>query len=221
MKKTLIASAIAAATISGTALAQESNLPTVYGNIQYALTHNNVDGGGSDIAHNDNGSTIGFTHEHAINPSLTGFMKIELDGIDADDKSKGRGRIKLDEAYIGVKGDNFGQLWVGSDDSLYETTIDKIVNYYEVATLNIGGNYTTGEGDLIQYMTPSFGGLKLGAAVQINGDGDTQSGGKSYPYQLAAIYSVDALTLAFAMDSNDGDTEYSSGGVEAPKNNEN
>ncbi|MBK1888194.1 porin [Marinobacter sp. DY40_1A1] len=222
MKKTLIASAIAAATISGTALAQESNLPTVYGNIQYALTYTNVDGGSSDIAHNDNGSTIGFTHEHAINPGLTGFMKIELDGIDADDKSKGRGRIKLDEAYIGIKGDNFGQLWVGSDDSLYESAVDKIVNYYEVGTYNIGGNYTTGEGDLIQYMTPSFGGLKLGAAVQVNGDGDSQSGGKkSYPYQLAAIYSADALTLAFAMDSNDGATEYSSNAAEAPRNNEN
>ncbi|WP_417539335.1 porin [Marinobacter sp.] len=222
MKKTLIASAIAAATISGTALAQESNLPTVYGNIQYALTYNNVDGGNSSIAHNDNGSTIGFTHEHAINPGLTGFMKIELDGIDADDKSKGRGRIKLDEAYIGIKGDNFGQLWVGSDDSLYEMAVDRIVNYYEVASLNIGGSYTTGEGDLIQYMTPSFGGLKLGAAVQINGDGDSQSGGKkSYPYQLAAIYSVDALTLAFAMDSNDGATGYSSGAAETIKSNEN
>ncbi|MDS1310650.1 porin [Marinobacter xiaoshiensis] len=228
MKKTLIASAIAAATISGTALAQESNLPTVYGNIQYALTYTNVDGGPSDIAHNDNGSTIGFTHEHAINPGLTGFMKIELDGIDADDKSKGRGRIKLDEAYIGIKGDNFGQLWVGSDDSLYESAVDKIVNYYEVGTYNLGGSYTTGEGDLIQYMTPSFGGLKLGAAVQINGDGE-DNGKKSYPYQLAAIYSVDALTLAFAMDSNDGDTKYSQnadltikdGGFEAPKNNEN
>jgi predicted porin len=219
MKKTLIASAIAAVSFSGAALAAESNLPTVYGNIQYALTHNNVDGGASDIGFNDNGSTIGIKHDHEIVPGLTGFMKIELDGIDADDKSKGRGRIRLDEAYIGVKGNNFGQLWVGSDDSLYETTIDQIVNYYEVAARNIGGSYTTGEGDLIQYMTPSFGGLKLGAAVQINGD--STAGGKSYPYQLAAIYSVDALSLAFAMDSNDGDTVYSSGLLETPKNNEN
>ena len=222
MKKTILASAIAAATFSGAALAQESNLPTVYGNIQYALTHDNVDGGSSDIAHNDNGSTIGLKHDHEIAPGVTGFFKIELDGIDADDKSKGRGRIRLDEAYIGVKSDSFGQVWVGSDDSLYESTIDRIVNYYEVAERNIGGSYTTGEGDLIQYMTPSFGGLKLGAAVQVNGDGDTQSGGKkSYPYQLAAIYSADALTLAFAMDSNDGATSYSSGTAEAPKNNEN
>jgi predicted porin len=201
--------------------AKMDSMPSVYGNIQYALTYNNVDGGTSDIAHNDNGSTIGVKHDHEIVPGITGFLKIELDGLDADDKSKGRGRIRVDEAYIGVKGDSFGQVWVGSDDSLYETTIDQIVNYYEVAARNIGGSYTTGEGDLVQYMTPSFGGLKLGAAVQINGDGDTQSGGKSYPYQLAAIYSVDALSMAFAMDSNDGDTSYSSGTVETPKNNEN
>ncbi|MFT7338760.1 MAG: putative porin [Marinobacter maritimus] len=232
MKKTLIASAIAAISFSGAAAAQDAlsasemaakmdSMPSVYGNIQYALTYNNVDGGTSDIAHNDNGSTIGVKHDHEIVPGITGFLKIELDGLDADDKSKGRGRIRVDEAYIGVKGDSFGQVWVGSDDSLYETTIDQIVNYYEVAARNIGGSYTTGEGDLVQYMTPSFGGLKLGAAVQINGDGDTQSGGKSYPYQLAAIYSVDALSMAFAMDSNDGDTSYSSGTVETPKNNEN
>ncbi|WP_323751829.1 porin [Marinobacter sp.] len=222
MKKTILASAIAAATFSGAALAQESNLPTVYGNIQYALTHNNVDGGSSDLSHNDNGSTIGIKHDHEIAPGITGFFKLELDGIDADDKSKGRGRIKLDEAYIGVKGDSFGQVWVGSDDSIYESAIDQIANYYEVAAYSIGGSYSTGEGDLIQYMSPSFGGFKLGAAVQVNGDGDTQSGGsKSYPYQLAAIYSVDALTLAFAMDSNDGATSYSSGTATTPKNNEN
>jgi len=220
MKKTLIATAIAAVGFSGATLAAEANLPTVYGNIQLAVTHNNVDGGDSDIALNDNGSTLGVLHEHEISPGLTGFLKIELDGINADDKSKGSGVIKLDEAYIGVKGNNFGKLWVGSDDSLYETTIDQIVNYYEVAARNIPGSYTTGEGDLIQYTTPSFGGLTLGAALQINGDGEP-SGAKSYPYQLAAIYSVDALTLAFAMDSNDGDTEYSSGALEAPKNNEN
>ncbi|MEH6561843.1 MAG: porin [Marinobacter sp.] len=148
MKKTLIASAIAAISFTGVANAAQGNLsaselaaqmesmPQIYGNIQYAITHNNVDGGDSDIAHNDNGSTIGVKHEHEIVPGITGFLKIELDGIDADDKSKGRGRIKLDEAYIGVAGDSFGQVWVGSDDSLYETAVDKIVNYYEVASVS-------------------------------------------------------------------------------------
>ncbi|WP_166266225.1 porin [Marinobacter caseinilyticus] len=229
MKKTLIASAIAAATFSGSVLAMESaaelaarmdSMPSVYGNIQYAIAHDAVDGGSSELSHFDNGSTIGFKHDHEIVPGLTGFLKIEFDGINADDKSYGRGQIRLDEAYIGVKGDSFGQLWVGSDDSMYESTIDQIVNFYEVAALNIGGSYSTGEGDLIQYKTPSFGGLTLGASLQINGDGDDQQpDDKSYPYQLAAMYSLGDLDLAVAMDSNDGNTGYSSTGLDI--NNEN
>lgn len=220
MKKTLIASAIAAATFSGSALAMENaselaarmdSMPQVYGNIQYAIAHDNFDGGPSEINHFDNGSTLGVKHEHEIAPGITGFFKLELEGLAADDKDQESGLEDLDEAYIGVKGDSFGQVWVGSDDSTYERAVDEIAQFYEVATLNIGPDYTTGEGDLIQYMSPSFGGLTLLGAVQFNGDSDTKGGSdKSYPYQLAALYEVDALELAVAMDSNDlsdGDNE--------------
>ena len=216
MKKTLIASAIAAATFSGSVFAQSEmsaselaakmdSMPTVYGNIQYAIAHDNVDGGPSKISHFDNGSTIGFKHSHEIAPGVEGFFKAEME-FTADEKGSGNGLTDLDEAYIGVKGDTFGKVWIGSDDSTYETAVDYIANFYEVATLSIGGSYSTGEGDLVQYQTPSFGGLTLGAAVQVNGDGENSDGSadKSYPYQLAAIYSMDAIELAFAMDSNDG-----------------
>lgn len=212
MKKTLIASAIAAATFSGAAAAQTTmsaselaakmdSMPTVYGNIQYAIAHDNFDGGPSTVEHFDNGTTLGVSHDHEVAPGITGFFKLELEGINADDKSESNGIDGLDEAYIGVKGDSFGQIWVGSDDSTYERAVDEISQYYEVASLNIGADYTTGEGDLIQYMSPSFGGLTLMGAVQFNGDGE---GEKSYPYQLAAVYEMDALELAVAMDSNDG-----------------
>ncbi len=215
MKKTLLASAIAAATaFSGAAAAQSDvsmsasemaakmdSMPTVYGNIQYALMYDDVTGGDSTIDHRDNGSTIGFKHEHEIAPGITGFLKIELQGINADDKASSNGIDALDEAYIGIKGDSFGQVWVGSDDSTYERAIDTIANFYEAGDLSIGGDYDTGEGDLVQYSSPSFGGLTLGAAVQINGDAN--GGSKSYPFQLAAIYAVDALEVAFAVDSND------------------
>ena len=128
--------------------------------------------------------------------------------FDADNKASNGGLNAFDEAYIGVKVDSFGQVWVGSDDSTYERAIDEIYNFWEVGT-GVSGNYDTGEGDLVQYMTPSFGGLTLGAAVQVNGDGESSGAGKSYPYQLSAVYAVDALELAFAMDSNDGASAYS------------
>ena len=224
MKKTLIASAIAAISFSGTALAMENaselaarmdSMPSVYGNIQYAITNTSIDNAGSEIDQFDNGTTLGVKHEHLIAPGLTGFFKLELEGINADDKANSSGIDKLDEAYIGVKSDSFGQVWVGTDDSTYERAIAKIVNFHEIGT-GLDGSYSTGEGDQIQYSSPSFGGLTLGASLQINGDG--KDGGKSYPYQLAAIYTVDALELAFAMDSNDGTLAYSKKDVLDPNN---
>jgi len=218
MKKTLLASAIAAATFSGSVMAQTTataaelaarmdSMPTVYGNIQYAIAHDNVDGGGSELSHFDNGSTLGIKHDHEIAGGITGFFKLELEGLAADDKDRESGLEDLDEAYIGIKGDSFGQIWVGSDDSTYERAVTEISEYYEVATLSQGVDYTTGEGDLIQYSSPSFGGLTLMAALQINGQGDDASlpdkGKKSYPYQLAAVYAMDALEFAVAMDSNE------------------
>ena len=205
MKKTILASAIAAATFSGAALAQESNLPTIYGNIQLAVVHDNTDGGDSFVDHYDNGSTLGVLHNHQIAPGIEGFFKAEFHFLaDSNNDTLGRdsGLFEIDEAYVGVRGDNFGQIWVGKDDSTYETAVDEINQFFEVATLNIGPGYTTGEDDLIQYLSPSFGGLTLGAAVQFNGDRDGAD--KSYPWQLAAMYNVDALELAFAVDSNDG-----------------
>jgi predicted porin len=233
MKKTLIASAIAAATFSGTASAQASlsaaelsakidSMPTVYGNIQYAVTHTDVEDGSSEVSHFDNGSTIGLKHDHEIAPGITAFLKLELEGISADNKAGNKnntaeidgdgvkrnddsgGLNELDEAYIGIKGERFGQVWVGSDDSQYETLIDAIEEYYEVASLNIGADFETGEGDLLQYISPSFNGLTLHGAVAIQGDGDEQYDKKSYPYQLGVKYSTDMFMVALAMDSNDG-----------------
>ncbi|WP_431474677.1 porin [Marinobacter sp. KM021] len=225
MKKTILASAIAAATFSGAALAQESNLPTVYGNIQYAIAHDNVDGGNSSINHFDNGSTLGVLHDHEVAPGLTGFFKIEIDRLGADDINSANdpeGRFRIDEAYIGVKGESFGQLWVGTDDTIYELAVTEISEFYEVALLmNQAVSYDTGEGDMVQYLSPNFGGLTIGAAVQINGDGDGQVSKKSYPWQLAAMYEVDALELAFAVDSNDGGRAYNGISTVPSVNNEN
>ncbi|PSF05535.1 porin [Marinobacter fuscus] len=220
MKKTILASAIAAATFSGAALAQESNLPTVYGNIQYAATHTNVEDGISEVAHFDNGSTLGIKHSHEIAPGVTGFFKAEME-FQADDKATSSGLSKLDEAYIGIKGDSFGQVWVGSDDSRYEAAIDEISNYFEALGSGTKIGHDTGEGDLIQYSSPNFAGLQLHGAVQINGDGDKGAAEKSYPYQVAVTYALDSLELAVAADSNDGDYAYSNGAFGTSVNNEN
>ena len=242
MKKTLLASAIAAATFSGSVTAMQTaselaermdSMPQVYGNVQIAYTYENSDENGDGNELFDNGSTIGLKHEHEIAPGVTGFAKLELQGIESTEKGGGNGLTDLDEAYIGIKGDSFGQVWVGSDDSRYEALLGDYGNtIYEIATLNPYNSATTGEDDQIQYVSPSFGGLTLHAGIQINGESDpgssdstdavftgvdedgntvteertvtVPSGKKSYPYQLGASYSMDTLTVSVVMDSNDG-----------------
>ena len=223
MKKTLIASAVAAAALSTSAFAMDNAadlaskldaMPTVYGNIQLAYVYDDQDPGGSNSELADNGSTIGFKHSHMIAPGWTGFVKAELE-FDADDKATSGGLDSFDEAYIGVKSDEYGKAWVGSDDSTHEVAVDVISNYWELGDGSLGAaDYDTGEGDSIQYITPSMSGFQVAAQVQINGSGEGKAantdGENSYPYQLAVYYTMDALTVAASMDSNDGQYSYSS-----------
>jgi predicted porin len=141
-----------------------------------------------------------------MNDDLTVFLKIELDGITADDKTTSRSSstIQLDEAYIGIEGSSFGRLWIGSDDSIMEQKTQSIANHWEIGILNIGRNGTTGEGDLIQYVSPSMNGFSVFGAIQFKSDNDAVDYESDNPFQLGGSYSAGALTVNVAMDSNDG-----------------
>jgi predicted porin len=223
LKKTLIASAIAAAAFSGAIAAQPAMsimeltdkmdaMPNFYGNIQYVYTYSDSDQTGGGGQHADNGTTLGFTNSHQIVPGVEGFMKVELEVKAADEKGGGNGLVDLDEAYIGVRGDSFGEVWIGSDDTQYEALLGDYGNWvFEYAGLNPYKSGTTGEGDMLQYASPSFGGLTLHAGVQVRGADDSSytGGDQDLPYQLAASYSMDALTVSLVMDSNDSSADTS------------
>ena len=211
MKKTLLASAIAAVTFSGSALAitaeelsaQMDTMPTLSGNVQMAYRYLDNDAGNNGGNFFDNGSTLGVAHDHQIAPGIEAFAKIELQGFESTDASGG-GLDTVDETYIGVRG-GFGEVWAGKDDSQYEVLIGDYSNsIYQVALSNVATSFDTAEDNLVQYISPSFGGVTVHGVVQIDGEDDPVSNKKNYPYQLGAKYSVDALTVALAMDSNDG-----------------
>ena len=196
MKKTLIASAIAA-TLASNAMAADvtseaadlaaklDSMPTIYGAVQFAHVSTDND----NITTNeleDNGSTIGIKHEHAISEGITAFAKAEFE-FGADDKRTSNGINKIDEAYIGLKGD-FGSVQVGSDETVYDwvdmTDIDEIVGF--------GATVKLDEGDNLQYVSPLIAeGLTLGLTAPI--DSDTNFGGA-----LAAKYTMDNLQVALA-----------------------
>lgn len=197
MKKTLIASAVALATFASAGVsAQEVNLPKIYGNIQLTVANEYTQAAGAKDGQDtydfvDNGSTLGVTHEHEVSPGYTAFFKAEFEfnatGADGDD-----GWDNLDEAYIGVKGD-FGQIWAGKDDSVYEWV--DVTDLYEY--LGVPTELTdTGESRLIQYATPSLGGLTLGVAYQMNDSRDREDA-----FQLAAKYELGDTTIVAAFDS--------------------
>jgi predicted porin len=197
MKKTLIASAITAATLSTSTFAMDpatdlaerlDSMPEIYGNIQ--LVHKSTDlDGASAHEFGDNGSTIGFKHSSAVSEGVEAFFKAEFH-FDADDNAsanKGLGE-KLDEAYIGVKGE-FGMVQAGTDDTVYEW-ID-MVDTYEAIGLD-GEIAALKEGDNLQYVSPEIAdGLMIGVTIPV--DSDTNFGGS-----LAAKYSMDNLEVALA-----------------------
>jgi predicted porin len=153
MKKTLIASAVAAVTFaSGAAMAAE--MPKLYGNIQLAYANSETEVGSSTTTSNsvfDNGSTVGLTHSHEVAPGVTGFLKMEFD-VDAVTSAT---QFSTDEAYFGVKGD-FGSVQFGSDDTVYEWV--KIV---PDEAIDLSGDDLAGvsESSNLQYTSPKLAGM--------------------------------------------------------------
>lgn len=209
MKKTLIASAVAAATLSSTAFAMDpasalaerlDSMPEFYGNIQLAWAGETTDNGTTENSVNefaDNGSTFGIKHDHEITDGVTGFLKAEFH-FDADeggykdgdgDGINDHGGLgeKLDEAYIGIKGD-FGSAQLGTDDTVYEWV--DMMDMYEYAGLE-GDLATQKEGDNFQYYSPEMSGLTVGVTIPV--DSDSNFGGA-----IAAKYAMDSLEVVLA-----------------------
>ena len=173
MKKTLIASAIAAAALSTSVFAMDSkpaaelseildSMPTIFGNIQYVQVNTDV----NDVTSHDfkdNGSTIGFKHKHAITEDVEGFLKAEFH-FGADDENGG-GFSGLDEAFIGAKGD-FGSIQAGTDDTVYEWV--DMMDSGEHAYIS-GELAADKEGDNLQYESPTImDALTLGVTVPVD-----------------------------------------------------
>ncbi|MBK8971909.1 MAG: porin [Hahellaceae bacterium] len=216
MKKTLIASAIAAATLSSAAFAAG---PTIYGNIQLAYGHQSYDEGNGATEETlndffDNGSTIGVKADHEIAPGITGFMKAEFEfSADADNininEERGGGINKLDEAYMGVKG-GFGSVLVGSEDTVYEWT--DMIDFTESSSYgdSLFDNKFQGEiakdeeGDQLQYVSPTIGGgLTVGVSVPLTNE-------TRYSGQIAGMYTANMfdVALAYSMGKDQSGTEY-------------
>ncbi|OLO11592.1 porin [Chromohalobacter japonicus] len=241
MKKTLLATAVAGALGASVGVAQAATIYNqdgtqldLYGNIQIAYSNINDAAGDSEDQLFDNGSTIGISGQHIINPGLTGYFKAEWEH-DADEEKIAGGVNTGDQSYMGLKG-NFGDARVGSWDPLIDDWIQDPVTNNELfdvsdsTTAAFGGNNPINndrEGDKIQYMSPSFAGLQFAVGSQFKGDAqDTFAGddaGTEYSVDRdnsasffgGLKYTVGAFSIAAAYDNlgtYDGSIESADGG---------
>ncbi|MGM8931599.1 porin [Salinicola halophyticus] len=233
MKKTLLATAIAgalgasAAAQAATVYNQDGTQLDIYGNIQIAYKSVNDENGDARDEVFDNGSTVGFSGQHIINPGLTGYFKAEFEHR-ADEEKKGNGLGNGDQAYLGLKG-NFGDARLGSWDPLMDDWIaDPISNneYFDVsdssgAALNKFSDdvlYGTDdrEGDKFQYMSPVWAGLQFAVGTQYKGDAEDENIRQDSNASLfgGLKYAVGAFSVAAVYDDLDNyDGEYASNGA--------
>ncbi len=186
-------------------------LPEVYGQISLVMEHNHTNDGvtGGKSRFKDNESFLGVRNQHEIVPGLDAFFRAEwwFDADNDDDSFQ-----NLEYAYIGVEGD-FGRVWGGTDDTVYEQHIDHIANFFESEfrnggeTRNLPGAFDTGRGNLLQYSSPGRDGWQFHGAMQFNEDGDEdmleEQGKTSRPFQLVSSYQSGNWEYSFGLDSNE------------------
>ncbi|MCW4149493.1 porin [Halomonas sp. 18H] len=229
MKKTLLATAIAGAMVASGAQAatvynQDGTKLDIYGNIQIAVYSIKGGNGEYDTQLTDNGTTFGFAAEHVIYDGLTGYMKLELDDIKADEmKTDIDNDDSGDQAYVGLKG-NFGDVKLGSYDTLMDDWIQDPVTNNEGFDVSDSNQYTDSaqETDQLTYVSPSFNGLEMAIGTQFKGDAEAENvanennasifGGAKYTagnFSVAAVYdnldNYEVKGAGFAADQEWGD----------------
>nr|WP_298374053.1 porin [uncultured Halomonas sp.] len=223
MKKTLLVTAIAgaigasAAAQAATVYNQDGTQLDLYGNLQIAYASQKDNEGDTRDEILDNGSTFGVTGQHVINPGLTGYFKAEweFNADEAKGSNNEDGISRSDQAYLGLKG-NFGDARLGSWDRLMDDWIQDPVSNNEYFDLTDGpvtgddgantqNEDNDNEGDRIQYMSPSFGGLQFAVGSQYKGDGENEnvsdSGNASFYGGLK--YTVGGFSVAGVYDNLD------------------
>ncbi|MDH4572371.1 porin [Salinicola acroporae] len=224
MKKTLLATAIAgalgasAAAQAATVYNQDGTQLDIYGNIQIAYSNVNDENGDGRDQVEDNGSTIGFSGQHIINPGLTGYFKAEFEH-NADEEKANGGINRGDQAYLGLKG-NFGDARLGSWDPLIDDWVqDPISNneYFDVSDSSgaalspIADNVIYGtsdrEGDKFQYMSPVWAGFQFAVGTQYKGDAeelaDNYNQDSNASFYGGVKYAVGAFSIAAVYDDLD------------------
>jgi predicted porin len=229
MKKTLIALAVAGTFAAPVAFAASANVD-FYGKFRVSLDHVDVDGYNSVWKLNDQTSRVGFKGAEDLGGGLKAIYQYETGFSVTGDKQKttstggytwyqsnagGLGAQR--DTFVGLAGD-FGTVLAGIHDTPYkmagsadlfaDTSADSQISSgiigYDLDHNGIGG-FDVRAANAIAYVSPSFSGLTLAAAI-IPGEtpkkdgaahvNDAYANGLADAYSLAALYSNGPLSLS-------------------------
>jgi predicted porin len=188
MKKQILAAAIAAAVAAPAAFA---SAPTVYGQINMSIDNGKLDGADQGTVVSSNASRIGVKGTEDLGNGLKAVYKLEFEvGVDNTAQSK---QMKGRNAYVGLAG-SFGTVLLGRHDTPFKLIqpTDTFNDGYGDNKYFAGGLGEKGVGgevradNVVAYVSPSFGGIKLVGALVPYEDGKKSS--LSDVYSLAVMY---------------------------------
>lgn len=181
--KTLVASAIAAATLS---TAQAAEPLEIYGKLNVSIQSND-DGSGSETRVQSNASRFGVKGAFELNSSLEAFYTIEYEVATDSDSSN---NFKARNQFVGLKGD-FGSFAVGRNDTMLKKSqgkVDQFGDYSgDLKNLFAGENRIA---ETATYLTPKFGDFQAGVTYAASGDSKQAD---EDGFSIAAMYGDSGL----------------------------
>lgn len=203
MKKSLIALAVAGV-VSAPAFAATSNVD-VYGVVNVAIQDTDATGVGLQVT--DNFSRIGFKGSEDLGGGLKAVWQIET-GLGSGSDGMGTNPIGTRNTFIGLAG-GFGTFVMGRHDTPYKIATGKYDIFADtIADYNLGrldgvqlinNTHDHRSPNAIAYISPSFSGLTIAAAVVATNSAANLDDGKSFDaVSLAAMYGNGPLTVDLA-----------------------
>ncbi len=225
MKKVL-SLAIAAALVAPAAAMADA---TIYGKVRQSVDIVDIEVDGDtlvdEIQINDKTSRIGFKGSEDLGNGLTAVWTIEYgvkisgggNGPDlTDDNEFSPGdTLSARNAFVGLAG-GFGTVAIGRHDTPLKMSTGSL-DYFGDTVVDNNEFYTEALVDrradgTIAYISPSFGGLTVAAAL-VPGEktsvapGDTEANGIADAYSIAAMYSNGGLYVSGAIENADGNID--------------
>ena len=176
MNKKLIALAVAGACVAPAAMAQTANPVTLYGRVYVTFESVEAKGGPSTAASvprrqrvSDQSSLLGVRGTEDLGGGLKAFFQLET-GFKPDENNT---TFAARNSGVGLQG-GFGSILLGRWDMPWKVATIAIDPYGDLTlggitgVLSDGGNFDRRDQNVIQYWSPTFGGVAFRAAVTSN-----------------------------------------------------